>query len=65
MAAEWPAATNYLYLTYGGEVDDFAYVAGDKVLSWIRLLQNRIKRRVRLVLCTWHGPEKRVSEVSW
>src|SRR6266704_3666898 len=22
MAAEWPAATNYLYLTYGGEVDD-------------------------------------------
>src|SRR5437879_4006544 len=32
MAAEWPAATNYLYLTYGGEVDDVAYVAGDKVV---------------------------------
>src|SRR6267143_828126 len=32
MAAEWPAATNYLYLTYGGEVDDVAYAAGDKVV---------------------------------
>jgi len=32
MAAEWPAATNYLYLTYGGEVDDVVYVAGDKVV---------------------------------
>src|SRR5207245_11704752 len=32
MAAEWPAATNYLYLTYGGEVDDVAYVPGDKVV---------------------------------
>src|SRR5881296_745728 len=32
MAAEWPAATNYLYLTYGGEVDDFEYVPGDKVV---------------------------------
>src|SRR5213083_3597231 len=32
MAAEWPAATNYLYLTYGGEVDDFEYAPGDKVV---------------------------------
>src|SRR5713101_3102039 len=32
MAAEWPAATNYLYLTYGGEADDFEYVPGDKVV---------------------------------
>jgi len=32
MAAEWPAATNYLYLTYGGEVDDFEYVPGDRVV---------------------------------
>src|SRR3989454_1143259 len=32
MAAEWPAATNYLYLTYGGEVDEFEYAPGDKVV---------------------------------
>ncbi|HEV2120173.1 MAG TPA: carbamoyl-phosphate synthase (glutamine-hydrolyzing) large subunit [Candidatus Bathyarchaeia archaeon] len=32
MAAEWPAATNYLYLTYGGEADDFEYVPGDRVV---------------------------------
>src|SRR5438445_1444170 len=32
MAAEWPATTNYLYLTYGGEADDFEYVPGDKVV---------------------------------
>src|SRR2546428_11618764 len=29
MAAEWPAATNYLYLTYGGEVDEFEYAPRD------------------------------------
>src|SRR6266487_2995324 len=32
MAAEWPAETNYLYLTYGGEADDFEYKPGDKVV---------------------------------
>jgi carbamoyl-phosphate synthase large subunit len=32
MAAEWPAATNYLYLTYGGDMDDFGYVPGDRVV---------------------------------
>src|SRR2546422_2300691 len=31
MAAEWPAATNYLYLTYGGEGGDFGYAPGDEV----------------------------------
>src|SRR5256886_2015422 len=30
--AEGPAATNYLYLTYGGDVDDFEYAPGDKVV---------------------------------
>src|SRR5207302_4230290 len=32
MAAEWPSATNYLYLTYGGEADDFEYAPGDRVV---------------------------------
>ncbi len=29
LAAEWPAKTNYLYLTYGGEYDDISYEAGN------------------------------------
>jgi carbamoyl-phosphate synthase large subunit len=28
LAAEWPAKTNYLYLTYGGEEDDIEFSAG-------------------------------------
>ena len=33
LAAEWPAKTNYLYLTYGGEEDDISFAAnGSKVL---------------------------------
>ncbi len=27
LAAEWPAKTNYLYLTYGGEYDDISYAS--------------------------------------
>jgi carbamoyl-phosphate synthase large subunit len=30
LAAEWPASTNYLYLTYGGEYDDFNYEVDNK-----------------------------------
>ena len=32
MAAEWPAQTNYLYLTYGGEDDDIAFKSGKKAI---------------------------------
>jgi len=32
LAAEWPATTNYLYLTYGGSEDDLASVDGDKIM---------------------------------
>ena len=32
MAAEWPAQTNYLYLTYGGEDDDIVFESGRKVI---------------------------------
>lgn len=32
LAAEWPAKTNYLYLTYGGEEDDFPYSEGNRVV---------------------------------
>ncbi len=29
LGAEWPAKTNYLYLTYGGEEDDIEFYSGD------------------------------------
>jgi carbamoyl-phosphate synthase large subunit len=32
MAAEWPAETNYLYLTYGGTTDDVGDSGQDKVI---------------------------------
>jgi carbamoyl-phosphate synthase large subunit len=30
LAAEWPARTNYLYVTYGGDEDDIDFVSGQK-----------------------------------
>ncbi|MHA1339831.1 MAG: carbamoyl-phosphate synthase (glutamine-hydrolyzing) large subunit [Promethearchaeota archaeon] len=33
LAAEWPAYTNYLYLTYGGSVDDINYNNGNSKLN--------------------------------
>jgi len=32
LAAEWPAVTNYLYLTYGGNKDDIEFNNKDKVI---------------------------------
>ncbi|MEM4447674.1 MAG: carbamoyl-phosphate synthase (glutamine-hydrolyzing) large subunit [Candidatus Jordarchaeales archaeon] len=32
LAAEWPAKTNYLYLTYGGSEDDVSFEGEDKVI---------------------------------
>ena len=32
LAAEWPAKTNYLYVTYGGDSDDIDFSRGNKVL---------------------------------
>src|SRR6266700_2542803 len=32
LAAEWPASTNYLYMTYGGDIDDLEFVPGNRVL---------------------------------
>ncbi len=32
LAAEWPATTNYLYMTYGGDRDDLEYSAKSRVI---------------------------------
>ncbi len=48
LAAEWPAKTNYLYLTYGGDEDDIELKSDTKQShrSWSRRLPNRFKRRI-------------------
>jgi carbamoyl-phosphate synthase large subunit len=73
MAAEWPATTNYLYLTYGGEKDDVAYSPGDKVVvlgsgcyrigssvefDWCCVsMANALKKRVSEVIMVNCNPE--------
>jgi carbamoyl-phosphate synthase/aspartate carbamoyltransferase/dihydroorotase len=32
VAAEWPAVTNYLYLTYNGSVHDISFPGGHKMV---------------------------------
>ena len=32
LTAEWPAKTNYLYLTYGGDKDDIVFKEREKIL---------------------------------
>ena len=51
LAAEWPAKTNYLYLTYGGDEDDIELSTNRKQShrAGRRRLPHRFKRRVRLV----------------
>jgi len=41
LAAEWPAKTNYLYLTYGGTQDDIQYQARTVSSSWEAMLSHR------------------------
>jgi len=46
LAAEWPASTNYLYLTYGGNVDDLSYETKEERISSIS--EDRKKRIIVL-----------------
>ena len=43
LAAEWPAKTNYLYLTYGGDKDDIVFrkEKNSVIGTWCRTIQNR------------------------
>ena len=34
VAAEWPAATNYLYLTYSGETHDIQFKVNKQIISF-------------------------------
>jgi len=33
LAAEWPAKTNYLYLTYGGNINDFEITSQNEKIA--------------------------------
>ncbi len=46
LAAEWPASTNYLYITYGGSTDDLHYESKEERISSIP--KDRKKRVVVL-----------------
>jgi carbamoyl-phosphate synthase large subunit len=69
LAAEWPAKTNYLYMTYGGETDDIEFEHRDKK-SFLVLGAGpyRIGSSVEFdwgtVNMVWGLKENGVSEVS-
>ena len=50
LSAEWPAKTNYLYLTYGGETDDVVVDPANKesrtIGTWCRPIQNWKQRGI-------------------
>ena len=50
LSAEWPAKTNYLYLTYGGETDDVVVDPANKesrtIVPWCRPIQNWKQRGI-------------------
>jgi carbamoyl-phosphate synthase large subunit len=70
LAAEWPAKTNYLYLTYGGDNDDILVESRDKINSIIVLGAGpyRIGSSVEFdwgtVNAVWGLKENGVHEVS-
>ena len=55
LAAEYPAETNYLYLTYSGEKQRYNILGNGHHGSRLRPLQDRVERRVRLVLRQRHS----------
>jgi carbamoyl-phosphate synthase large subunit len=70
LAAEWPAKTNYLYLTYGGQEDDVKVKSGDDKSSVIVLGAGpyRIGSSVEFdwgtVNMVWGLKENRIKEIS-
>ncbi len=67
MAAEWPAKTNYLYVTYGGSEDDIKFSEKKKKVLVLGAGPNRIGSSVEFDWCTmncvWGLKEEGVEEV--
>ncbi|MGA7368772.1 MAG: carbamoyl-phosphate synthase large subunit [Nitrososphaeraceae archaeon] len=68
LAAEWPAKTNYLYLTYGGQFDDVHY---DSKIKYRTLIPNmkaskpRPKDNLSKVIVLGAGPYRIGSSVEF
>jgi carbamoyl-phosphate synthase large subunit len=68
LAAEWPAKTNYLYLTYGGTTSDFELGSGAEKIAVLGAGPYRIGSSVEFdwgtVNMVWGLKENGVKEVS-
>ncbi|MGI0059067.1 MAG: carbamoyl-phosphate synthase (glutamine-hydrolyzing) large subunit, partial [Nitrosotalea sp.] len=68
LAAEWPAKTNYLYLTYGGKVNDFEVTSDSQKIAVLGAGPYRIGSSVEFdwgtVNMVWGLKENGVKEVS-
>src|SRR5690348_10456212 len=68
LAAEWPAKTNYLYLTYGGKVNDFEVESDSQKIAVLGAGPYRIGSSVEFdwgtVNMVWGLKENGVKEVS-
>jgi carbamoyl-phosphate synthase large subunit len=67
LAAEWPAQTNYLYVTYGGDEDDVEFRDGVKKVIVLGAGTYRIGSSVEFDWCTmnmvWALKERGIEEV--
>ncbi|MCS7106484.1 MAG: carbamoyl phosphate synthase large subunit, partial [Candidatus Aenigmarchaeota archaeon] len=67
LAAEWPAQTNYLYVTYGGDEDDIDFKIGSRKIIVLGAGTYRIGSSVEFDWCTmnmvWALKERGVDEV--
>ena len=68
LAAEWPAKTNYLYLTYGGKTNDFEVTSDSQKIAVLGAGPYRIGSSVEFdwgtVNMVWGLKENGVKEVS-
>ncbi len=68
LAAEWPAKTNYLYLTYGGQFDDVHYDSKIKdrtIISKLKASRPRTKDMPLKVIVLGAGPYRIGSSVEF
>ena len=67
LAAEWPAVTNYLYMTYGGDEDDIEFEAKDDKVIVLGSGCYRIGSSVEFDWCcvnmAWALKDRGISEV--
>ncbi|MGH9979419.1 MAG: carbamoyl-phosphate synthase large subunit [Nitrososphaeraceae archaeon] len=68
LAAEWPAKTNYLYLTYGGKFDDIHYdskIKNRTIMSNLKANRPRTKDMPLKVIVLGAGPYRIGSSVEF